>query len=48
MFFIKQLGLTKINIDYHIFVTKIGLDGPIASFFINNIKIMVPKNIKII
>lgn len=42
-FFFKKLRLRYINIDYSIFVTNSGLDKPIISTFINNIKIMVPK-----
>lgn len=47
-FFLKKLGLRQINVDHSIFITSIGLDGPVFSTFINDIKIMAPKNSRII
>lgn len=44
--FIQKLGLTRINIDHTIFVSKTGLDGPVVSTFIDKIKIMAPKENK--
>ena len=43
-FLLPKLGLSQINADYSIFVTKAGLNGPIISMFVDNIKIMVPKD----
>ena len=43
-FFFQKLGLVRINADHSIFVTLAGLDGPIVSTFIDDIKIMAPKN----
>lgn len=37
-----------INADHNIFVTKAGLDGLVVSTFVNNIKIITPKNSEII
>lgn len=39
-FLLKKLGLKWINVDHSIFVTKAGLDGPVVSTFINDIKVM--------
>lgn len=38
MVFFKKLGLKQINIDYNIFIIKIGLNKLIISTFINDIK----------
>lgn len=46
-FFLKRLGLKRINIDHSIFITKAGLDGPVVSIFIDDIKIMTSKEIRI-
>lgn len=42
-FFLEKLGLKRINADHSIFVTKAGLDGPVVSTFVDDIKIMTPK-----
>lgn len=43
-FLLKKLGLKQINADHSIFVTKASLDRPIISIFVDNIKIITPKN----
>ena len=43
-FLFEKLGLKRINADHSIFVTKAGLDGPVVSTFVDDIKIMAPKN----
>ena len=43
-FLLKKLGLKRINADHSTFVTKAGLNGPVVSTFIDDIKIMAPKN----
>lgn len=47
-FFLDKLGLKRINTDHNIFVTKTGLDKPVVSIFVDNIKIMAPKNSEMI
>ena len=47
-FLLKKQGLKQINADYSIFMTKVGLDGPIVSIFVDNIKIMAPKKSEMI
>lgn len=42
-FLLEKLELMRINADHGIFVTKKGLDGPIVSTFVDDIKIMAPK-----
>lgn len=42
-FLLEKLGLKRINADHSIFVTDAGLDGPVVSTFIDDIKIMAPK-----
>ena len=42
-FLLERLGLRQINTDYSIFVTNAGLDGPVISTFVDDIKIMAPK-----
>ena len=42
-FLLEKLGLKRINADHSIFVTIAGLDGPIVSTFVDDIKIMAPK-----
>lgn len=37
-FFLEKLGFRQINADYSNFVINTGLDGPIMSTFIDNIK----------
>ena len=47
-FFLEKLGLTRINADHSIFTTRQGLEGPIVSTFVDDIKIMRPKNTGVI
>lgn len=47
-FLLQKLGLSRINADHSIFVTKAGLDGPVISTFVDDIKIMAPKGSGII
>lgn len=47
-FLLKKLRSTRINIDHSIFVTLAGLNGPVVSTFVDDIKIMAPKNSAII
>lgn len=47
-FFLINLDLIQIHIDYNIFVSKASIKGPVFSIFVNNIKIMVPKRSGII
>lgn len=47
-FFYKKLGLTHININYSIIITNQSLKKLIISIFVNNIKIIRLKNIKVI
>lgn len=39
-FFLKKLGMKQIHADHGIFITTAGLNGPIVSTFVNDIKIM--------
>lgn len=48
MFLLEKLGLKCIHADYSIFVSVIGLKGPILSFFVDDIKIIAPKDSGII
>ena len=43
-FFLEKLGLTRINSDHSIFITRQGLEGPVVSTFVYEIKIIGPKN----
>lgn len=45
-FFLEKLGLKRINVDHSIFVTKIGLDEPVVSTFVDDIKVIAPKGSK--
>lgn len=47
-FLLQRLGLIRINADYSIFVTKAGLDSPVINTFVDDIKIIAPKNSGII
>lgn len=47
-FFFKKLGLKRINVNHSTFVIMGGLDGPVVNTFVNNIKIMAPKDNKMI
>lgn len=47
-FLLKKLGLTRINADHSIFTTSQGLEGPVVSTFVDDIKIMGPKNTGVI
>ena len=42
-FLLEKLGLQRINADHSIFVTSTGINGPIVSKFVNDIKFMGPK-----
>ncbi len=42
-FLLQKLGLRRINADHSIFVTNAGLEGPVVSTFVDDIKIMAPK-----
>lgn len=42
-FLLQKLGLSRIHADHSIFVTKAGLNGPVVSTFVDDIKIMAPK-----
>lgn len=39
-FLLEKLGLRRINADHSIFITSAGLNGPIVSTFVDDIKIM--------
>ena len=43
-FLLEKLGLQRINADHSIFVTSAGINGPIVSTFVDDIKIMGAKN----
>ncbi len=43
-FLLKNLGLQQINADHSIFVSPAGINGPIVSTFVNDIKIIGAKN----
>ncbi len=43
-FLLEKLGLTRINSDHSIFITRQGLEGLFVSTFVYEIKIMGPKN----
>ena len=45
-FLLEKLDLKQINADHSIFVTKAGLNGPIVSIFVDDIKIMGPKRVE--
>lgn len=47
-FLLEKLGLACTHADHSIFITKAGLNGPIVSTFVNDIKIMAPKESGII
>lgn len=42
-FLLEKLGLRRINADHSIFITSAGLNGPIVSTFVDDIKIMAIK-----
>lgn len=42
-FLLQKLGLTRINADHSIFITRAGLNGPVVSTFVDDIKVMAPK-----
>ena len=42
-FLLDKLAFTRIHADHNIFVTKKGLQGPTFSTFVDDIKIMGPK-----
>lgn len=43
-FFFEKLGFIHINADYSIFITKQGLERPVVSTFVDDIKIMGPRD----
>lgn len=43
-FFLEKLGLRRINTDHSIFVLTAEINGPIASSFVDDIKIMGAKD----
>lgn len=47
-FLLHRLSLLQINVDYNIFVIKAGLHDPVVSTFVDNIKIMVLKENRMI
>lgn len=47
-FLLQKLGLSQIKADHSIFVTKAGLNGPVVSRFVNDIKVMALKKSGII
>ncbi len=47
-FLLQKLGFARINVNHSIFITFAGLDGPVVSIFVNDIKIMAPKGSNII
>lgn len=47
-FLLEKLGLACTHADHSIFITKAGLNGPIVSTFVNDIKIMAPQKSGII
>ncbi len=42
-FLLEKLGLKQINADHSIFVTTLGINGPIISTFVDDIKVMGVK-----
>ena len=47
-FLLQKLGLSQINADHSIFLTKAGLNGPVVSTFVDDIKVIAPKKSGII
>lgn len=47
-FLLEKLGLTRINADHSIFITEQGLKGPVVSTFVDDIKIVGPKDTGVI
>ncbi len=47
-FLFKKLGLQQINADHSIFVSPAGINGPIVSTFVVDIKILGAKNSRVI
>lgn len=43
VFLLEKLGLSRIHADHSIFISSAGLNGPIVSVFVNDIKIMGMK-----
>lgn len=43
IFLLEKLGLQRINADHNIFISLSGLNGPIISTFVDDIKIMASK-----
>ncbi len=40
---LEKLGLARIHADHSIFITKAGLNGPIVSTIVDDIKVIAPK-----
>ena len=47
-FLLEKLDLHRINADHSIFVTEVGIQGPIVSTFVDDIKIMEVKGSRVI
>ncbi len=47
-FLLEKLDLARINVEHSIFITKAGLDGPMVSTFVDDIKIIAPTGSGII
>lgn len=47
-FLLEKQDLTRIHADHGIFITKAGLNGPIVSTFVDDIKIMGVKGSRFI
>lgn len=47
-FLLEKLGLICINANHSIFITSQGLEEPVVSTFVDDIKIIGPKNIEVI
>lgn len=47
-FSLEKLGLAHTHVDHSIFIIEAGLNGPIVSTFIDDIKVMAPKRSGII
>lgn len=48
MYLLEKLNLKRIHADHSIFVSTAGLKGPVLSVFVDDIKIMAPKDSGII
>lgn len=48
MFLLEKLGLKRIHADHSILISTASLKGPMLSVFVDDIKIIIPKNSRII